>query len=551
VQVAVSGPIVTELSKLVRWRWNRLVEPEQQITEATNEDTLDELPNCWPESVEPVFENIPCGIAQTIPFMDATKPLQEVRRMLLALINQAESFIYIENQFANRGEIAEALNQRLKARPQLKVLIISSYQPEGTVECETYWAGRIDFKRILENGIEDGRIFMAYSGSTNKDGVAGQKRVHAKVMVIDNTHFVIGSSNLSNRSMALDTECDLVFEANKPEHKIKIAWFRNDLISEHAGWSVEEVQQFIDSSNTFEQLSRCKDEYAYCLQEAEDDIFTDQHLQGLITPFGDPQQPIFPPFLLPNGRRFQLPNPRKRTLIISVALFVVALLVGGGYLLSQNVDWMNQAHLKTLLSSLRDSPWALIAVCGIYIVAGLLFFPVTVLSLVVAMVFGATWGIVYGMAGVMCSTLVLFLIGNLIGDKGLRDLAGPRINKIDKKFAKNGIFGVAILRMIPIAPFSLVNLVAGISSIKLSHFLVGTFMGMFPPMIVKAIVGGSIADIFRDPRPKHIAFLIGGIVAWGCLAYGSQKLVNIWQRRHKRDISSDIEDKKEARVNAN
>ncbi|GAC16246.1 VTT domain-containing protein [Aliiglaciecola lipolytica] len=532
VQVAVSGPIVKELSKLVRWRWNRLVDETQQITESTEQrhpDNTDQLPNCWPQSVKPLLENIDCAVSQTIPFMDDVEPVQEVRKMLLALIEQAEEFIYIENQFANRGEIAEALNRRLKACPKLRVLIVSSYQPKGTMETEAYWAGRIDFKRILENGIEDERVLVAYSGSTNKEGVEGQKRVHAKVMVIDDAYFVIGSSNLSNRSMSLDTECDLTFVASTEKHREQIAWFRNDLISEHAGWSVEDVQSFIDGENTFKQLTQCKEKYAYCLHEADDKIFTDQSLQQLLTPIGDPQEPIVPSIPLFNGKRLSIPNPSKRGLVITATIVIIALLVGGGYLLSQNVDWMSKDHLQALLESLRDSPWAIIAVCGIYIIAGILFFPVTVLSLAVAMVFGAVWGVIYGMAGVMASTAVLFFFGHLIGDKGLRSFIGPKINKIDKKFAENGIFGVAVIRMIPIAPFSLVNLVAGISSIKLVYFLAGTFLGMLPPMIIKGVVGGSIADIIRDPTPKHIGLLVGGLVAWILLAYGSQKLVNYFQ----------------------
>lgn len=542
VQVAVTGPIVKELSKLVRWRWNRLVDKTKRITELAESEKNKALPDCWPQSVKPIFENIDCAVSQTVPFMDDVEPVQEVRRMLLTLIEQAEEFIYIENQFANRGEIAEALNARLKACPNLRVLLVSSYQPVGAVETEAYWAGRIDFKQILESGVEPERVLVAYSGSTNKEGVKGQKRVHAKVMVIDNTHFVIGSSNLTNRSMSLDTECDLIFAASNQTHHDQIAWFRNDLISEHAGWSVDEVQQFIDGEDTFANLTQCKEKYAYCLKEADDQIFTDQSLQQILTPIGDPQEPIVPSIPLPNGKRFSIPNPSKSGLLITAAIAIIALLVGGGYLLSQNVDWMSKDYLQSLLESLRDSPWAFFAVIGIYMVAGILFFPVTVLSLAVAMVFGATWGVVYGMAGVMASTAMLFLIGKMMGDKGLRDLAGPRISKIDKKFAQNGIFGVAVIRMIPIAPFSLVNLVAGISSIKLLHFLAGTFLGMLPPMIVKAVVGGSIADIFRNPTPKHIGFLVGGIIAWFLLAYGSQRLVNYWQARQAKKAANSKEE---------
>lgn len=531
VQVAVTGEVVKHLAKLVKWRWNRLVVDHDQPIKDLSFNNLDTLPETWPKSVEPIFENIDCAIAQTIPEMTDAKPRRQVKSMLLDLINQAREFVYIENQFANNTEIAKALNKRLKECPSLRVLIVSSYKPEGAVETEAYWAGRIDFKKQIEDGVKDEQVLIAYSGSTDREGLKGQKRVHAKVMVIDNNYFVIGSSNLSKRSMTLDTECDLTFAANNKKQQEKVEWFRNDLISEHSGWPAADVQKFIDGKNTFNELTSCKEKYVYCLKEAEDEVFTDKNLQNLITPIGDPIEPIIPSIPLPSGKTLHVPNPSKKSLILFSFFTIVALLVGSGYLLSQHVDWMNQDYLIEQLTGFRDSPWAIFLVCAIYMIAGLLFFPVSVLSLAVAMVFGAVWGVVYGMAGALCSTLLLFVIGQFVGEKGIRSIIGPRINRIDKKFADNGILGVAIIRNIPVAPFSLVNMVAGVSSIKLYHFLIGTFIGMLPLMIVKGIVGGSVADILREPTIKHISFLVVGVIAWLAVAYGTQKLINKIQRK--------------------
>ncbi|MGY0583803.1 MAG: VTT domain-containing protein, partial [Paraglaciecola chathamensis] len=116
------------------------------------------------------MNNLPCAVARTIPFMDGVEPVQEVRRMLLDLIAQAQHFIFIENQFTTRQEIAEALNKRLKACPDLQVIVVSSYEPKGKFESEAYWASRIDFKRILENGIESERVKITYSTVTNEQG---------------------------------------------------------------------------------------------------------------------------------------------------------------------------------------------------------------------------------------------------------------------------------------------------------------------------------------------------------------------------------------------
>ena len=156
-------------------------------------------------------------------------------------IEQAEHFIYIENQFASREEIAEALNRRMKQKPELKVLIVSSYDPKGTMECEAYWAGRIDFKAILEQGLDSHRVVLTHSSMLDDQGERALKRVHSKVMTIDDRYLVIGSSNLSNRSMALDTECDLIFAGDTEAHRESIRRVRDDLI---AGDEMERAIEF-------------------------------------------------------------------------------------------------------------------------------------------------------------------------------------------------------------------------------------------------------------------------------------------------------------------
>src|SRR3954454_19599289 len=65
--------------------------------------------------------------------------------------------------------------------------------------------------------------------------------VHSKVMVVDDVLLRVGSANLNNRSLGLDTECDLAFEARTPEHRQTIARLRNGLLGHHCGVTAEEV----------------------------------------------------------------------------------------------------------------------------------------------------------------------------------------------------------------------------------------------------------------------------------------------------------------------
>ena len=531
VQAVVAGPVVRDLSELVRWRWKRLAGKDAIPFRENTDHQAAALPHCWPPSVKPLFQDIGCAIARTIPFMDDAEPRQEVRRMLLDLIDQAQDLIYIENQFASREEIAERLHDRLKACPTLRVLLVSSHEPKGTVEREAYWASRVAFKNILEAGIEPERILMASSTIEDENGEPTSKRVHSKVMTIDDRYLVIGSSNLSNRSMTLDTECDLIFEATTDAHREQVRQARDDLILEHSGCKPEQLSQWLEPGEPLRRLERCRQVGRYGLAEVEDEQFTDQSLRSFILPFSDPEEPLVPPLPLLNGKRIQLSNPSKKMLIIGGVVLLVAMLAGGGYYASQHVSWLNADAVQGFLESTQGTYWALPAVCGIYILAGILFFPVTVLSVAVAAVFGPLWGPVYGMAGALCSAALLFGAGQAMGGDSLSRIGGSRVKRVDQKFRESGIIGVAAIRVIPVAPFSLVNLVAGFSSIKFYQFIMGTFLGMAPLMIAKGLVGDSLTQIVINPSGRNIAYLLGGIVFWIVLIYASQKLVNSYQQR--------------------
>ncbi|WP_414828472.1 VTT domain-containing protein [Alteromonas sp. H39] len=535
VQIVSSGPVVKDFADLVRWRWLRVAE-EQPID--IREDALNGAdapkPASWPDGVEPWFENVECALARTIPFMDEVEPVQEVRHMLLDLISQAENLIYIENQFTTRQEIAEALNRRLKACPSLHVIIVSSYEPKGKFEQEAFWASRIEFKDILENGVESDRVTMTYSSCEDMKGRKAYKRIHSKVMTIDDKYAVIGSSNLSNRSMSLDTEIDTVLHGNTDKNRKQVARIRDDLLAEHTGRDVEETAELLNQSNPVVALLEGQLAHGYVLTEVNDQVFTEQSNTNIFRSLSDPEEPLIS---LPtmDGNATPARNPRRRTIMIAIGTVIVAIIAGLLVWASYSIAWLSSENINAFLEKSRGTYFALPTVLMVYVIGGLLFFPVTVLSLAVAAIFGPIWGPIYGIMGALLSSATTFGIGKLLGNAGLKKVGGPKVEALDEKLKTSGIVGVAAIRMLPIAPFSLVNLVAGISSIGLVQFLVGTFLGMFPPMIAKGLVGDSITQIFRNPSPETISYLVGGIVLWGLMIWGSQKFARYYQERKQRN----------------
>lgn len=540
VQMVSSGPIVADFSKLVRWRWLRVADSEPvEIRTSAHTHTDAELPPTWPEAFPPLFENADCALARTIPFMDEVEPAQEVRNMLLDLINEAESLIYIENQFTTRQEIAEALNKRMQACPDLHVIIVSSYEPKGKFECEAFWASRIEFKAILEKDIDPKRVKLTYSSCEDMQGRKAYKRIHSKVMTVDDKYLVIGSSNLSNRSMTLDTELDAILYGNTQKNREAILHVRNDLLAEHTGREISDMPALFEQTYPVDALVQGQIAHGYVLTEVRDEVFTTQSVKNVFRTLSDPEEPLIS---IPSIDGGALParNPRRRTIMIMIGIAVVAILGGLMFWASQSISWLSGESINAFLEKSRGTYFALPTVLLVYVVGGILFFPVTVLSLAVAAIFGPVWGPIYGIMGALMSSAILFGAGKLSGDAGLRKIGGPKVEALDDKLKQSGIVGVAAIRMLPIAPFSLVNLVAGISSIGIGQFLIGTFLGMFPPMIAKGLVGDSITQIFRNPSVETISYLLIGIVLWGLMIWGSQKFARYYQTsRQKQNSNSD------------
>jgi uncharacterized membrane protein YdjX (TVP38/TMEM64 family) len=93
----------------------------------------------------------------------------------------------------------------------------------------------------------------------------------------------------------------------------------------------------------------------------------------------------------------------------------------------------------------------------------------------------------------------MYWIGRKIGRNTVRRLAGPRLNRITRRLARKGFIAMIIVRMVPIAPFSVVNAVAGASHLRLRAFLLGTAVGMFPGIVATVVFVDRVAAVITDP----------------------------------------------------
>jgi len=169
--------------------------------------------------------------------------------------------------------------------------------------------------------------------------------------------------------------------------------------------------------------------------------------------------------------------------------------------------------------SLADHPFASAYMIAAYVLGGFVVFPVTVLTAVTGILFGFVPGVLIALAGMITSALVLYGVGAGLGGPMLK-VAGPRIQGVSRRLADRGVITIALIRQVPIAPFSLISLAAGASHIRLRDYLLGTFFGMGPGVVVITLFGDAIESALSSPSPGRVGLLFAAgsavvLTGWG------------------------------------
>jgi phosphatidylserine/phosphatidylglycerophosphate/cardiolipin synthase-like enzyme len=147
----------------------------------------------------------------------------------------------MENQYFASRVIAKAIEQRLRETGGPEFVLISPATGMGWLDEEAMSPARAELMKALADADHEGR-FRIYNPLTNG---GEQIYVHSKVTIVDDRMLRVGSANLNNRSMGLDSECDVLIDAATDPSGVageRIAAIRTDLMAEHLAVSPAEVE---------------------------------------------------------------------------------------------------------------------------------------------------------------------------------------------------------------------------------------------------------------------------------------------------------------------
>ena len=179
--------------------------------------------------------------------------------------------------------------------------------------------------------------------------------------------------------------------------------------------------------------------------------------------------------------------------------------------------------LSTAGRALLQMPLGPLAVLGGYVIAVFLAVPVAVLVTVGVLVFGPLWGVSYAMAGMLSGATLAWGVGRLSGAVFVRPAAGGRLALLQDRLQRRGLWAIVAVRVLPVAPFLLVNVTAGALGVRLRDYVLGSFLGRLPGTVGLGLFMDRLVALWRDPGPVAWASLAGMGAAVGAALWWTHR----------------------------
>lgn len=511
-QLGLAGPAAATLGDIFRERWLRAT--------AKPLDVPLPPPRRWeepaPEGTAARFHNAPLAVARTSPSFRDYTPVREIAALYEDLLRSAKERVLIENQYLTSQLIVKVLSEIGQQESGPEVIIILPERSGGWLEIKTMGAlQNAALNKILAaDRYRRARVYYPY----NSQLVPQNKyiTVHSKVMIIDDSFLVVGSANLNNRSMGLDTECTVTIDGRgDPELAAAIAATRAFLLAHFSHAPIREAAHLLQSGSSMaETIAHFKT------------VYPERHLTQFPLAPGDASQVSLidedlldmeepAPLEIAIDRWAKMSEVINKRLGVSprvlalVLTGVLALTLAAVWTMTPLREYLSREGLATLFERYdAGESQTLLVIPLLYALLGLCFFPINLLIIVTASLFPVAWALAYIVLGIVANVAAVYGLGRMAGRFIFRKFFGRRTREILHRIGDGHFLALVLLRIVPVAPNSVVTLAAGAGRIPFLRFILATLLGMAPGTLMLVLFQKSIIDLFRDPSWGSLSLLL-------------------------------------------
>jgi phospholipase D1/2 len=517
VQMAVDGEAAAALGEHCRNRI-RAATGERLDAPTGNGDP-------WPDSMRCDAEKVSVAIART--FRDeGAEPIAEVERLYLDAIESAQDYVYIENQYFTTRAMADAIAERLQSDQGPEFVVVMPHRCTGWLEQQTMGVLRDRLLDELEEADVHGRLGLFTPVLDGDD--EHRLTVHAKVMIVDDRFVRIGSSNLTRRSFAMDSECDLAIEADSVDEPVarSIRRLCNRLLAEHLGSDEDEVDRTRTETGSLLAAIEALGAGPRSLEPLRTSGEAPTATASIAATIGDPGDPIEAEAVMEDFRDQVVDGFGRFSGVfglLGIAAFALALAMAWRY--TPLAEYVQVDAVLDWIDGLRSSRAAPVGLLVVYLALGLAAFPITVVNVATAIAFGPWAGFLYALSGSLASAVLTFAVGRRFGSRVIHRISSGLVYRASRAIGKRGFLAVLSCRLVPVAPFTVINVVAGAMPIRIRDYLLGTLVGMAPGIAVLAAFGDRILKVVDDPNPMNAILLAAVVAVWLGLGWGFSRLL--------------------------
>jgi phospholipase D1/2 len=492
VQALVEGPVAARLGELARDRW-RVLGARRLPPVAATDDVI------WPEGVEPDVKNVDVAISRTVPGTADEPAIRECEALFFDSIGAARHSIFIENQYFTSPRIADALAARLEEPDGPEIIVVNPKDCHGWLETNTMCAFRDTVFRQLERADRHGRLRLVYPIVSRIQDVS--TFIHSKVMIVDDDFLRIGSANCSNRSLGVDTECDLTIAAHgDPRIREGIVRMRDRLLAEHLGQDAAEVGRELKHTGSIAGLIDRNAMRDRCLERLTIGAETAVPSETL-RPAADPEEPpAFGPAverLLPAIEMVanQGPTPLRLWILPGVAILAAAVVAWA----ADPPAALDLQSVQRALEGIPTTPRAALTGGALFVLGAAFLIPVELLLIVSGLLFGFQAGVWAGLVASLASAVAGYAAGRLLGPARLRDWMSLPAYRSGRQLVARSPVAVAMLHFAGFVPAWSAHLICGASRISLGHYLPGAVAGLVPAVVALTGLGALLRETVFHP----------------------------------------------------
>lgn len=220
------------------------------------------------------------------------------------------------------------------------------------------------------------------------------------------------------------------------------------------------------------------------------------------------------------------PSSLRPKLLLLAVVLVLVLGLAVAWSWTPMRQWLDVDRVVSDLQRFGQS-FGPVAATAAFALAMTVAVPLTFLTLVALIAFGPWAGFACAMGGALLGAAASYGIGAWLGHAVLVRLAGARINRLSERLARRGLLAVVLVRLVPVAPFAIVNMVAGASHIRLRDLVLGTAIGITPGTLAMTLFVDQITAALRAPTTLTYVLLGMTVLLIAAGAWGLQR----WLRR--------------------